>query len=233
MKWNFGLIFVTSSAQTNNLMRILILTLFLIINPGINAQNLTEKQWTGKEKAVLINDWNEYGDALLRKDWQAVADKIYPGLFQLSSKEDIIRAMENGLNNLEYRTEMLPAGNMYIFPDYLERDGKKYALISYTDNLSIIFNRKPDENDITFEGRMDYIYHKFKKKYPAGQLIRGSEKNVFHLRIPKYMLAIYMPGQQSYTFIDFSDHPQKLAMLEQIFDKEIIDYFLTKISAKP
>jgi hypothetical protein len=203
--------------------------LLLLTGFGLYAQTFVEEKISEKEKTAIMSDWNDYSDAMQRKDWNAVIEKIYPGLFRLSSKEDILRAMENGLNNLDYKTEILPVDNVYVFPRLLKKNKEKYALISYTDKLSIIFNKKSTENDPTFNGRMDYMYHKLKKKYPAGQLMRGSEKNIFHLRIPKYMLAVYIPEKQSYTFIDFSTNPQKLAMLEQILDRDIIDYFSNKI----
>ena len=206
-----------------------LLIAFLLFGLSLPAQTLREKSWTPEEKEQLTKDLNAYMDALTLHDWERMLDLIYPGLFQLSSREEIKKSLENGMNSLDYKMEIQPAANVDIFPQYVEKDGKKYALISYTNNFTMIFNKKESEDDLRFKARMDYVYHKFKKRYPAGQVMQGSEPGIFHFRIPKYMLAVYIPEKQSYTFIDFSNDEAHMETLKKILDSEVVDYFAEKI----
>ncbi len=214
-------------------MKILHLPLFFLISFSVLAQNLTEKTWTTDIKDKLTADLNNYLDATYLKDWNRVADMIYPGLYQISSKEEIIRAMQNGTKSMEYEIDIHPSSDMYIYPRYVEKDGKKYALIAYTNNFSMRFFKKPHENDLTFKGRMDYTYHNLQKYYTPDQITRGSEPGIFHFKIPKHILAIYLPETDSFTFIDFSNNLQKLELFKKILDKDIIKYFSEKIKSRP
>ncbi len=202
----------------------------LLVGGVFYAQDYKEKNWTQKEKSELEKDYQIYKDAVFNNDWELVADMLYPGIYQLDTRENIVRAMKNGMQSPEVKIEIGPSADTYIFPHYLVKNKRKYALISYTHNFSMIFNRKPGENDMTFQGRMDYTYHKLKNKY-GNQIIKGSEPGIFHFHIPKHLLAIYIPEKKQYTFLDFSTQKNSEAMLYRILDKEIIDYFKRKINS--
>ncbi len=204
--------------------------IFLFITVPLIAQNYTEKTFDRKTKAKLQSDLQSYLDATYNKDWDRVADMIYPGLYQLAGKEEILRALNNGTESLEYKIDFHPSTGLYIYPAYLEKDQKKYALISYTNNFTMTFHKKPDENELSFKGRMDYTYHKLKQRYADNQVIRGAQPGIFHFKIPKYMLAVYLPEKGSYTFIDFPRDPAKASLLQRIIDQDIIDYFNRKIN---
>jgi hypothetical protein len=199
---------------------------FLLLPWCAVAQNFEVKKTDKSVQNEVLQAVRNYSDAIYSRDWDRVAGMIYPGLYRLSSREEIIRALENGTSSLEYRIEFHPVKNYYIYPEYaVAKNGEKYVLLKFRENFTMIFNRKNNENDLTFKGRMDYMYHLLSKRYGQDELTRGSRPGIFHFSVLKYMLAIYLPDRKAYTFIDFRPEEDRRTLLEQIIDPSVLDFF--------
>jgi len=206
-----------------------IILIFIFSFLSTYSQSFKEKPWNDKLRITLEQNLNLYTDYLSQAEWEKAVEMMYPGLFELTDKEKIIRSLENGTRGAYQKIRFQKPSNITIYPAYLQSKGKKYALIAYTNNFTITLPQKENEEDSFYKSRTDYIYHKLQKKYPDGKIIRSSQKGTFHVAVPKYMLAVYSPQKKSFTFIDFPPHEAYRETLKQIMDPDVTDYFYSKI----
>jgi len=195
----------------------------------LHAQQLKIRPVSETEKSALARDLVIYRTALQSKNWDEVLRYLYSGLYNLNSREEIRNSMEKGTENPVFRMELQPASDLRIFPDVVEKDGKKYMLAAYTHNFTMIFKQRPKENDMLFKERMNYTYHQYRRVYPAGQLLRSEKEGVFHFRVPKYILAVYDPSEGHFTFTDIDDNSSKISVLKKILPADVVDYFVKLI----
>jgi len=212
--------------------RLLVLIGMLCFWAG-GAQSVTPDTLDPAMRKLLKNDISAYLDAVTSQNWDAVMDWLYPGLFTLESRQKLIEKMENRTHNLKQDIYFQPPSGLKIYPPSIRKDGKIYALVSYTNNFTLRYHKKPGENDMSFKSKVDYIGYKFSKKYPPGQFMEGSEPGVFHFKVPEYVLAIYLPERGHFTFIKFSNEPNRQQLLGQILPAEVISFFSRYVDSLP
>ncbi len=201
--------------------------LIIIAWTFMQAQNYTHALLSKKEKTVLRQDLNRYIDASVNKDIDGILDGIYPGLYKLTSREDMRKTLDNAFHDQTVDVYFNKPETVKIYDSILTKNQKKYVLIYYESIETFVFHprNKEKENPEAFQGRMRYTLHKMKQIYGDQYVRQGSEDNIIHITKPKYMLAIWVPEKKRYTFIDFSTDYKHMQMLEQLFDKEILDFF--------
>ncbi|NPA42410.1 MAG: hypothetical protein GXO27_00050 [Chlorobi bacterium] len=195
--------------------------LSIVFFGGLRAQK--------SDSLVLHRDLQAYMEAMANGRWDRVIDMIYPELFKLQSKEELRSTLENGVSNYNYSMQIFPSTDIRVVADTVTPDGRRYALVAYTNRFTLTYKRHPGEDDVRFHARMNYTYYRLSKSYPPGQIIEGSEPGTYHFRLPKYLIAVYMPERKGYTFLEFPVKEGAAAYLKQLLDPGVVDYFDARI----
>ncbi len=211
--------------------KILFLFISLIITVA-NAQNYSRRHLKTKDSLQLVKALDTYFDMSINQNWDGVLDRIYPGIFTITPRDQMKKILINATGNQSMRLIFRKPEHIRIDPEILEKDGKKYVLIDYVQNFTLVFYPRNKENKAAFEGRMKYTLYDLKKKYGEENVHPGSNDNIFHLSLPKHMLAVYLPDKQQYFFIDFGTQTPKAMMLQSLFDDELLKYFNEKIQSE-
>ncbi len=198
---------------------------------AVYAQQYEQTIIGPKEKSSLVEDLNRYIDASVNKDIDGILKGIYPGIFKLNSREEMRKTLDNAFHDQSVDIYFNKPQTIKIFDTILVANNKKYVLIYYESVKTFVFHprNKEKDNPMAFRGRMRYTLHKMKQTYGNQYVRQGSEDNIIYITKPKYMLAVWLPKEKRFTFIDFSTDPNHMKMLETLFDKKLLDFFADKI----
>ena len=202
-------------------MKTRIFWVLMLLTMGMYGQEIT---LTPADKQQIKQQLNAYFTAVSNKDWNTVLDKMPPELFRLNKREEILKIFENAENDYQSYETHQPT-NLRIFDQAYRKDGKRYALVGYTNNVTWIFRPKPKETQGSFQGRMDYTLFQLQKQFGRENVTAGTRTGMIHIRIPKYLLVITDEKSGRTYLIDFPKDMRRQTDLQTIVDPEVIAFF--------
>jgi hypothetical protein len=166
-----------------------------------NASEATQEElnqengYSALEQEVKT-DLNNYLEAFNKKQWEQVLDMLYPRLFELISKEDMVRSYtqleEMGMNI----QSSLKAINKVSAP--VEEAGDQFWRVYYNAEIRIHLGEKMLINQETFQNRFMDLYGTSNVKF-------YEESSTFVIDAKKSMLAIQQKGSSSKKYLEYNE----------------------------
>lgn len=156
---------------------------------------------------------NEYFEATKAKDWPKVVDLLYPKLFTLMEKKDMVQLFQDMEGNgveFEMKTfELRRVSNAYV------HEGEAFALVDYSALMNIRFTSEAyKDTSITEMIRQNYI-----ASYGAENVQYLAEDNSFDIRSEKALFAIAPEDSDDWSFME-SD-PGQESLIASFIPEEI------------
>lgn len=156
-----------------------------------------------------------YLQANYDKDYDKIMDMVYPKLFDIVAREDMI-AMFKGMESEGIEFE-LSDGLIHSISEVMVEDGKRFSRVDYSMKMMMRFSGIEYESEAT----QDIIHTSFQAQYGEDNVSR--KEGAFYIQTDKTMIAIAPIGEESWKFMEMNrDQPQ---LLEMLLPVEIIEAF--------
>ncbi len=159
----------------------------------------------------------EYFEATKSEDWEKVADLLYPKLFELVKKEDMIqmfRDMEG--NGMKFSMSDFEARKI---SEPFTHEDEQFALVDYSAKMSIQFTSQAYKEPEMVQS----LQSSFHNIYGEENVSFNPEENSFDILAEKAMFAIAPRGSKEWSFIE--NTPEMEATLGNIVPKEVRQHF--------
>ncbi len=168
------------------------LLILLVLSSGLAAAARGQDE----ARQAIQQRLNEYFEATKSKDWDKTVNLLYPKLFSLVSKEDMVqmfRDMEG--NGVEFE---MKGFELLRISDTVNYAGESFALIGYSARMNIRFTSQSYQEASVLEA----IRQNYEATYGAENVHFRAENNSFGIRSEKAMFAIAPEGSSEWTFME-------------------------------
>ncbi len=189
----------------------LLLLLTVAFLTQIVAQNTRES---------IQNRVNQYFKATEQKDWNAVVDMVYPKLFDIAPKEQMVEVFQN----IESEGMKMDMKNFNIknISDVITHEGEKFATVDYDMEMTIGFT-SVEYRDSSVQ---TMIKSSFEGLYGAENVKRNPADFSFDIAASRTMFAIANEGTMDWYFIE-NDEGQK-ELTEMLIPMEVREKLVGK-----
>lgn len=171
-------------------MKELITLLFLLTATAATA-------WSqSSETAAIQQRLDEYFQATEAKDWNKVVDMVYPKLFTLVKKEDMVRLfadMEG--NGMVFQMKDFKVNSI---SEALAHEGERFALVDYSAGMNIRFTSAAYQDS----SMVNVLQASFAATYGEENVRYQKEDNSFDIQAEKTMFAIAPEGSADWAFME-------------------------------
>jgi hypothetical protein len=168
-------------------------------------------------KTGIMEKLDIYFKATEEKNWEGVLDMIYPKLFDLASREDLIAVFENmeaeGMELHMSDMKVRDISGLEIF------EGEQFALVDYSMKMKIKFTGE----DFSDKEAIQMMKGAFEGIYGAENIVVDEEEASFDIQVEKSMFAIAGIGSSDWKFIEQNKGQDYL--MDQLLPKEIREKF--------
>ncbi len=180
--------------------------LLLALLTGLTGAPLTAQSHQAHIRAAA----EKYLQATEQSDWETVADMLYPKLFTIASREDIIASFQE-LNSDDIKVTIRDGAIKDIGePAYYEDE--QYAFVDYTMSMDMQFS-DASLNDI--------MMAQFESMYGADNVRLDKATNTFLIQAANTMIAFSPKGGNEWTFLEYK--PDMEAMFNQILGEAFVN----------
>ena len=207
-----------------NLRLIILVTLLLISNVS-NAQDrpLREKG-AGLVSEIEVNDdlktqfaidMSNYFKAFNQEDWEGVIDMVYPKLFDLISKDQMIQLfIQIKEMGMDMKLELKQVDKISEIINY---ENSRFCRVYYNGMLTIGISGAMLENK-------DQLKESFIAAYGLENVKYDSINEQFDVNAKKSMMAIASIDSNNWTYMEYNEQQEE--MLYQLIPKEVLDQLL-------
>jgi len=166
-------------------------------------------------RAVVSDSLKVYLQANYDKDYDKIMDMVYPRLFDIVAREDMI-AMFEGMASEGIEFE-ISNGQVDKISDVMVQGEERFARVDYRMDMMMRFTGIEYEAEAT----QDVIHTSFQAQYGEENVSR--KDGAFYITSAKSMIAIAPLDQENWTFMEMNvDQPQ---LLEMLLPAEVIEVF--------
>ena len=176
------------------------------------------------DKEIIRENVRMYMEASDQGDWNAVMDLIYPPLFNIVPREEMIKAFE-GLENEGMKVNTV-GGEVLSMTGTISHEGEKFALVNYNVNINLMLTSE-ENRDSSMVSMMEEF---FKGTYGKDNVAYSPEDFSFELKAEKSMFAINAEGSDKWYFLE--NNPQQNALLDQLIPAEVREELNQKAAQK-
>lgn len=185
-----------------------ILILSVITSMTLTAQDTDHR-------AVVSDSLEVYLQANYDKDYDKIMDMVYPKLFDIVAREDMI-AMFEGMASEGIAFE-ISNGQVDKISEVMVQGEERFARVDYRMDMMMRFTGIEYEAEAT----QDMIHTSFQAQYGEENVRR--KDGAFYITSAKSMIAIAPLDQENWTFMEMNvDQPELLKML---LPAEVIEAF--------
>jgi hypothetical protein len=175
---------------------------------------------TAQDGQGITERLGEYFEATKAKDWQKVVDMVYPKLFTLVDKSEMVQMFQDMEGNgMEFQ---MGEFEIRAISEIASHHGERFALVDYLAVMKIRFTSQADRDPEV----QALLQANFEQHYGAENVRYKREDNSFEIRAEKAMFAISDEGSQAWAFIE-SDSVNE-ALIGAIIPDEIKEKFKNK-----
>lgn len=184
-----------------------LITLCLLI-AGLNAA-----AWGQGDSTAIQQRLDAYFRATEEKDWTKVVDMVYPKLFSLVKKEDLVQLFADMEGN----------GMVFQMKDFkvnaiseaTTHEGERYALVDYTAGMNIRFTSAAYQDS----SMVSQLQSSFAATYGEENIHYNKTDNSFDIQAKKAMFAITPEGSGDWTFME--NNPGQEGLLGALIPKAV------------
>ena len=149
-----------------------------------------------QHEPAITDRLGEYFAATKAKDWQKVVDMVYPKLFTLVEKKEMVQMFQDMEGNgMEFQMGDFAIKGISAAMDH---EGERFALVDYTAQMNIRFTsqayREPE--------MVDLLRQNFVLNYGPENVRYNPADNSFDVRAEKTMFAISAAGEDNWAFME-------------------------------
>ena len=176
--------------------------------------------------AVAANDpslesrLNEYMKSNQDLNFERMMDYIYPKLFEIAPKEDMIKAMNSFFDSKEMKVKMDSIHVTKIHPIFSMGDGQ-YAKVEYSMVMYMDFS--PAENEVGDSAQNKLVEKSMATKY-GDENVSLDSAGVLKIRTGTPMVAVKDKYAKEWSFVSLKDDDP---MIHKLFTQEVLDKLAT------
>ena len=192
------------------MIRILLAALIICSSLSLSSQELSKKDEKAINKRITT-----YIEFTKEENYSALMDLIYPKIFEVASKEQMIEVF-NSLEamGLDMVFEEMKVTNLQ--PVSISKSAN-YVLCPYNMKIQVILVDEEMKNPEMADGMLEA----FKMIYNAGTVTLDKEKYIFHIEGEKHLIAIQNSDYgKDWYFAEFDQ--SNPALLSMMFPEEVI-----------
>ena len=203
----------------------LIIGLSTLISFGTQGQDNKTTQDKGKTavytkgnndlKAKFTTDISNYLDAFNKGDWDGVINMIYPKLFDLLTKEQMIQTFNQMEEmGMEMKTDF---NKIEKVSEVINYESSKFCRVYYNAGLTIKISGVMLENK-------DQLGQSFLAAYGLENVKYDDINNKFDINAKKSMIAVSNIDSDEWTYIEYNDQQEE--MFKQLIPENVLEQII-------
>jgi hypothetical protein len=153
-------------------------------------------------------------------DLDKVMDYVYPKVYDIVPKADLLKAMKDGFDNNEVKIELDSLKIEKQHPVF-EMENGSFSKMSYSMVMLMTFI--DDDPNAKVEERNKMILATMEEKYGKGK-VNFDEKGVLRIRVLNQMVAVKDEYAKDWCFVNLKEEDP---MIAKLFSKEVLDKLAT------
>lgn len=201
-------------------MKKIYLVLVILLIYGCNN---SEKKPEGNDPSLQTR-LTEFLKANDDMNFEKVIDYIYPKLFDIVPRKQLLETMNESFNNTEVRIELDSLRIDTLYPVFQTGKGY-YAKARYS--MIMLMNFSPTEGDNSNEAnesQNDLIAKSLAEKYGEGNVSTDTGTGVIKIRTSSLMVAVKDEQAKEWCFVNLKEDDP---LINKLFSNEILDKLAT------
>lgn len=152
-----------------------------------------------------------------------VMDYIYPKLFTIVPRKDILKAMKEVFNGEEIKVKLDSMKVDKVHPVFEINKGS-YAKITYSMVMLMDFNPSKDSTIATDDSQTELIRSSLAEQYGENNVSLDKATGILRIRTASPMVAVKDELAKEWSFVNLKPEDP---MMEKLFSKEVLDKLAT------
>lgn len=146
-------------------------------------------------------------DKYLSGDPGAIASTMYPKIFGVTSKEEMLKAIKNDLKNKDYTSSRLNIDPSIDYGEIIRSESGSFCIISYNIQTKVVLNQKPSASEEKeMEKRLKALLKTEKIHYDKQSMTYNAKKRVQTVAL----MDSSTKNQWAFVPLDDSDYVKKV-----------------------
>ncbi len=150
---------------------------------------------------------------------EKIMDYVYPKLFTIVSRKDLLQAMKDGFNSEEVKIDIDSMKLDKIYPTF-EMDNASYAKINYSMVMLMNFNQTKDTTDKVDPEQNEFMRKTMAAEYGEENVSVDETTGVIKIKASSIMVAVKEQSDKEWYFVNLKEEDP---MMTKIFSKEVIE----------
>ena len=171
--------------------------------------------WGQGDSTAIQQRLDAYFQATEAKEWGKVVDMVYPKLFTLVKKEDMVQLfadMEG--NGMVFQMKDFNVNNI---SETVAHEGERFALVDYSAGMNIRFTSAAYQDS----SMVSILQASFAATYGEDNVHYKKEDNSFDIQAEKTMFAIAPEGNADWAFME--NNPGQEGLLGALIPEAVRD----------
>lgn len=173
-------------------------------------------------KQAIANEFTEYQQAIMAKDFEKVISYMVPEFFDIYPKTDYLKLMEQFYNNpdIEFEISNLKIENIDT-PEKIEN--KYYSLLTYSNEMNMKFLNQDELSEEDRKSLIGLTLISLEQSFGSNNVSYDPSSEFFRITAEKQVYAISGNGKSDWKFLGI-EKDQK-AVLEKLLPAELTRKF--------
>ena len=174
---------------------------------------LAPATWGQSDSTAIQQRLDEYFKATEAKDWNKVVDMVYPKLFTLVAKEDMVQLFAD----MEGNGMVFQMNNSKVnrISEAVAHEGERFALVDYSAGMNIRFTSAAYRDS----SMVSTLQASFAAAYGNENVRYNQADNSFDIQAEKTMFAIAPAGSGEWAFME--NNPGQEGMLGALIPEAV------------
>lgn len=194
------------------------LILLFTLNSVIYCQSTTDYTEVSSDLKERFNkDANSFFKLFNKENWMGMTDMMYPKLFTIATKEQMITALAQiGESGMKMTINEV---NIYKVSNPIEEEGEVFRKLSYNAKMEIKISGEMLESYSMLEESFKGVFGENNVKY-------DKEISTFKINSDKALIAIAKKKSSDWKYLEFNE--SQPAMLQALFPDSVYQSFKSK-----
>lgn len=189
-------------------------TFFLLL--ASCSQPKSDNKVSKGDEEVIKKDIVQFMETYMNKgEWEGVINMMYPKLFTIAPKEQIIAQMEqmelSGVSITAKNTKVVKISDVVVYED------EQFCLIDYKSDIKITIAEQATNNIPMFKAQ-------FEQAYGRSNVTFDEKNNVFNIKGNKTMVGVAPINTNDWGYFEFNKNQPQI--LDALLPKEVLNGFL-------
>ncbi len=168
----------------------------------------------------IEKQFDKYRELSIAKDYSGLMDFIYPKLFTVVPREQMVAMFEQmDGEEMSFEFKELTMDNL---SEVFVHEEEQFALVDYTGKMTIWFLSEEMQDEAT----MEIMEATFANTYDKIERVDKDGTPGLDMEFQKQMFAIADQDSEDWKFIE--NNAEQAMLMEMLFPKEVIDHFAKK-----